>query len=175
MNLIKSIQKEFIKEMIDMFREVARVKQKLSDEECMEILKSEPRGVLSLIGDDDYPYGMPMNFLYIPEDNAIYFPGGKKGHKIDAIMKNNKASFCTYDSGFKRPGEWSLNIKSVIAFGRIEMIDDMGETERISRLLSYKFTDDEDYIEAEIEHDLKRTLCFALKIEHLTGKIVNES
>ena len=101
--------------MIDMFREVARVKQKLSDEECMEILKSEPRGVLSLIGDDDYPYGMPMNFLYIPEDNAIYFHGGRKGHKIDAIMKNNKASFCTYDSGFKRPGEWSLNIKSVIA------------------------------------------------------------
>ena len=161
--------------MIEMFREVARVKQKLSDEECMEILKSEPRGVLSLIGDDDYPYGMPMNFLYIPEDNAIYFHGGRKGHKIDAIMKNNKASFCTYDSGFRKPGEWSLNIKSVIAFGRIEMIDDMGETERISRLLSYKFTDDEDYIEAEIEHDLKRTLCFALKIEHMTGKIVNES
>lgn len=175
MNLTKSIPKEFIKEMIDMFREVARVKQKLSDEECMEILKSEPRGVLSLIGDDDYPYGMPMNFLYIPEDNAIYFHGGRKGHKIDAIMKNNKASFCTYDSGFRKPGEWSLNIKSVIAFGRIEMIDDMGETERISRLLSYKFTDDEDYIEAEIEHDLKRTLCFALKIEHMTGKIVNES
>ena len=108
--------------MIEMFREVARVKQKLSevkqklsDEECMEILKSEPRGVLSLIGDDDYPYGMPMNFLYIPEDNAIYFHGGRKGHKIDAIRKNNKASFCTYDSGFKKPGEWSLNIKSVIA------------------------------------------------------------
>ncbi len=175
MNLIKSIQKEFIKEMIDMFREVARVKQKLSDEECMEILKNEPRGVLSLIGDDDYPYGMPMNFLYIPEDNAIYFHGGRKGHKIDAIMKNNKASFCTYDSGFRKPGEWSLNIKSVIAFGRIEIIDDIEETERISRLLSYKFTDDEDYIEAEIEHDLKRTLCFALKIEHMTGKIVNES
>lgn len=175
MNLIKSIQKEFIKEMIDMFREVARVKQKLSDEECMEILKNEPRGVLSLIGDDDYPYGMPMNFLYIPEDNAIYFHGGRKGHKIDAIRKNNKASFCTYDSGFKKPGEWSLNIKSVIAFGRIEMIDDMGETERISRLLSYKFTDDEDYIESEIKNFLKSTLCFALKIEHLTGKIVNES
>ena len=175
MNLIKSIQKEFIKEMIDMFREVARVKQKLSDEECMEILKNEPRGVLSLIGDDDYPYGMPMNFLYIPEDNAIYFHGGRKGHKIDAIMKNNKASFCTYDSGFKRPGEWSLNIKSVIAFGRIEIIDDMGETERISRLLSYKFTDDEEYIESEIKNFLKSTLCFALKIEHLTGKIVNES
>ena len=175
MNLIKSIQKEFIKEMIDMFREVARVKQKLSDEECMEILKNEPRGVLSLIGDDDYPYGMPMNFLYVPEDNAIYFHGGRKGHKIDAIRKNNKASFCTYDSGFKRPGEWSLNIKSVIAFGRIEMIDDIGETERISRLLSYKFTDDEDYIESEIKNFLKSTLCFALKIEHLTGKIVNES
>ena len=76
--------------MIEMFREVARVKQKLSDEECMEILKSEPRGVLSLIGDDDYPYGMPMNFLYIPEDNAIYFHGGRKGHKIDS-MEEEKA------------------------------------------------------------------------------------
>ena len=55
------------------------------------------------------------------------------------------------------------------------MIDDIGETERISRLLSYKFTDDEDYIESEIKNFLKSTLCFALKIEHMTGKIVNES
>ena len=37
-----------------------RFKQGLTREECVEILKNEPRGVLSLIGDDGYPYGLPM-------------------------------------------------------------------------------------------------------------------
>lgn len=33
-----------------MFREMRRFKQVLSQEECIEVLKNEPRGVLSLIG-----------------------------------------------------------------------------------------------------------------------------
>lgn len=44
-----------------MFREMARKKQLISEEECIELLKKEPRGVLSVLGDDDYPYGMPLN------------------------------------------------------------------------------------------------------------------
>ena len=47
-----------------MFRELTRKKQKLSMEECLQILKSEKRGVLSVNGDNDYPYGMPMNHWY---------------------------------------------------------------------------------------------------------------
>jgi len=46
-----------------MFRELARKKQQISDEECRRILAEEPRGVLSVLGDDDYPYGMPMNYF----------------------------------------------------------------------------------------------------------------
>ena len=40
-----------------------RHKQELSKEECMEILTNEPRGVLALLGDDDYPYALPMYML----------------------------------------------------------------------------------------------------------------
>ena len=158
-----------------MFREVARKKQALSIEECIEILIKEPRGVLSVLGDDDYPYGMPLNHYYCEEDGKIYFHGGKQGHKVDAIKRHDKASFCVYDQGFRNPGEWALNIRSVIVFGRIEIVEDTEKVLKISRLLSYKFTDDEEYIEHELINAGPRTLMFALKPECITGKIVNEA
>ena len=158
-----------------MFREMMRIKQQLPQEECIEILKKEPRGVLSVLGDDGYPYGMPINQYYCEEDGKIYFHSGKKGHKIDAIKRYDKASFCVYDQGFRREGEWALNIRSVIVFGRIEIIEDTEKVYEISRRLSRKFTDDEAYIEHEIVKSGPRTLMFALVPEHMTGKLVNEA
>lgn len=158
-----------------MFREMMRIKQQLSQEECIEILKKEPRGVLSVLGDDGYPYGMPINQYYCEEDGKIYFHSGKKGHKVDAIKRCDKASFCVYDQGFRLEGEWALNIRSVIVFGRIEIIEDTEKVYEISRRLSRKFTDDEAYIEHEIVKSGPRTLMFALVPEHMTGKLVNEA
>jgi len=76
-----------------MFRELVRKRQAISREECIEILKKEPRGVLSVLGDDEYPYGMPMNHYYCEADGKIYFHGGKNGHKIDAMKRHEKVSF----------------------------------------------------------------------------------
>ena len=158
-----------------MFREMLRKKQQLPEEECIEILKNELRGVLSVIGDDDYPYGMPINHFYCEEDGKIYFHSGRKGHKIDAMKSHDKASFCVYDQGFRREGEWALNIRSVIVFGRIEFIEDRDKIYEIARHLSQKFTDDEEYIEREIVRSGPGTLMFALVPEHMTGKLVNEA
>ena len=158
-----------------MFREMLRKKQQLPEEECIEILKNELRGVLSVIGDDDYPYGMPINHFYCEEDGKIYFHSGRKGHKIDAMKRHDKASFCVYDQGFRREGEWALNIRSVIVFGRIEFIEDKEKIYEIARHLSHKFTDDEEYIEREIVRSGPGTLMFALVPEHMTGKLVNEA
>lgn len=63
----------------------------------------------------------------------------------------------------------------VIVFGRIEIVEDMEQILRISRLLSYKFTKDEEYIEHELTHAGPRTLLFALVSEHMTGKRVKEA
>ncbi len=158
-----------------MFREMLRIKQQLSQEECLRILKNEKRGVLSVLGDDGYPYGMPINHYYCEEDGKLYFHTGKKGHKIDAMRRNDKASFCVYDEGFRRDGEWALNIKSVIVFGRIAFVEDTETIYRLSAELSRKFTDDELYIRQEIERSGPRTLMFSLTPEHMTGKLVNES
>ena len=158
-----------------MFREMVRKKQQLPETECIEILKREKRGVLSLLGDDDYPYGIPLNHYYNEADGRLYFHSGKKGHKIDALRRHEKASFCVYDEGFRRDGEWALNIRSVIVFGRIEIISDTETVYEISRQLSRKFTQDEKYIEDEIRKSGPGTLMFALIPEHMTGKLVNES
>ena len=152
-----------------------RKKQQLTQEECIRILKEELRGVLSVLGDDGYPYGVPINHYYCEQDGKLYFHGGKKGHKIDAVRRYDKASFCVYDDGFRRDGEWPLHIKSVIVFGRIEFVEDRETVYQISRELSHKFTDDESYIDREIRQSGPGTLLFALVPEHISGKIVEES
>ena len=157
-----------------MFRNVTRIKQVLPKEECIAILKSQLRGVLSVIGDNDYPYGMPLNHFYNDEDGKIYFHSGSVGHKVDAIKRNPKASFCVYDEGTREEGNWYLTIRSVIVFGKIEIIEDREQVYEIARKLSYKFTNDNDYIENEIIHSGPKTLMFALVPEHITGKSVTE-
>lgn len=157
------------------FRKMMRQKQQISDAECIEILKNEKRGVLSVLGDDGYPYGMPLNHFYCEEDGKLYFHSGGAGHKVDAIRREPKASFCVMDGGFRREGEWALNIKSVIVFGKISIVEDRKTVYAICRRLSRKFTDDEAYIQREIEKSGPATLLFALTPESMTGKLVNEA
>ena len=107
-----------------MFREIARKKQALSKERITEILLAEKRGVLSVIGENGYPYGLPINYWYNEENGCIYFHSGKKGHKVEALENDNRVSFCVYDQGYQKDGEWALNISSVIVFGRIYPVED---------------------------------------------------
>lgn len=158
-----------------MFREMLRKKQQIPQGECIEILKTELRGVLSVVGEAGYPYGMPMNHWYCEEDGHIYFHSGRAGHRTDAMKACDKASFCVYDRGFRKEGDWALNIRSVIVFGRLRIVEDQDRAIDISRKLSYKFTSDEEYIEKEIRSAGDRVLCFELIPEHMTGKLVKES
>ncbi len=158
-----------------MFRKMRRFKQQLPDEECIEILKTTKRGVLSLIGDDGYPYGVPMDHWYCEKDGKLYFHGAKEGHKIDAIKGCDKASYCVYDEGYRKEGEWALNIRSVITFGRIRLVEDEDKAREICTELVWKFTDDKEYLEQELKNAFSRVQCLELIPEHMTGKLVNES
>jgi nitroimidazol reductase NimA-like FMN-containing flavoprotein (pyridoxamine 5'-phosphate oxidase superfamily) len=158
-----------------MFRELARKKQKIAEEECIELLVNETRGILSVNGDDGYPYGMPMNHFYNSEDGCIYFHCGKSGHRLDSLKRADKVSFCVCEKGCRNEGEWALNVRSVIVFGRMSIVDDIDEIIRITKKLCYKFTDDEEYIKHEIDNFAKATLLLKLLPEHISGKLVNES
>ncbi len=158
-----------------MFRKMRRFKQQISDAECREILISQKRGVLSLIGENGYPYGIPIDHWFCDADGCLYFHGAKEGHKIDAIKACNKACYTVYDEGFRKPGEWALNIKSVIVFGKIELVTDEDKTREICTQLVKKFTDDEEYLERELKSALSRVQCLKLVPDYMTGKLVNES
>jgi hypothetical protein len=152
-----------------------RFKQQISEEECIRILTSEKRGVLSMMGEDGYPYGIPLNHWYNPEDGKVYFHGAKTGHKIDVIKANDKVSYCVYDAGYRKEGEWALNVNSVVIFGRISLVTDENKARFIGESLCRKFTDDEAFIQYELQNALPRVQCLELTIDHMTGKLVNES
>ena len=158
-----------------MFRELIRKNKQLSMDECIHVLETEKRGILSVNGDNGYPYGMPMNHWYNEEDGKLYFHCGNTGHRLDALKKDSKVSFCVYDAGYRDPGQWPLNIKSVIVFGKIAIVDDLDRIVDITTKLSHKFTQDDDYIRNEIEKHAHRTLLLELTPEHICGKLVQES
>lgn len=156
-----------------MFRKITRANQQISNNECIEILKQEPRGVLSVLGDNDYPYALPMNFYYDEANNKIYFHSGKSGHKMDSIAKHHKVSFCIYDKGYHQDGHWSLNIRSVIIFGKISLVENLSYD--LMRKFCQKYTNDTEYIENEIKQYSAKTAILELEIEHMAGKLVNEA
>ncbi len=158
-----------------MFRDLTRKKNEMPFEECIALLKNEKRGVLSVNGDEGYPYGMPMNHFYDAESGNIWFHCGKVGHRLDSLLKDPKVSFCVFDKGEKTEGDWALHVKSVVVFGKIEIVDDLETVSKIAAGLSRKFTDDEEYIASEIEKFGKETLLLKLVPEDIKGKYVTES
>ncbi len=158
-----------------MFRKMRRSTQALSREEIVDLLKNETRGVLSVQGDDGYPYGFPINHFYDEETGQLYFHGAAFGHHIDAIKRDPKVSFCVYGQDFVREGEWAKNVKSVVIFGKAEIVDDLSEVIRICRKICGKFPCPPGYVEEEIDKDAGRTMCIVLTIEDINGKLVNEA
>ena len=156
-----------------MFREMRRNKQLLPDAVSREILERNTSGVLSLMGDDGYPYGVPLSYVLVGD--KLFFHCAKTGHKIDAIKACDKASYCVYDEGYRKEGEWALNIKSVVTFGRIRLVEDEDTARKICTELVRKFTDDQDYLEKELQNAFPRVQCLELIPEHMTGKLINES
>ena len=156
-----------------MFREMRRWKQALSEQACIEVLKQQPRGVMAVHGEDGYPYAFPMDYLYL--DGKLYFHCAKEGHKLDAIAADDKASFCVMDEGFRKEGDWALNIRSVIVFGKVRKLDDPSETLRLVRQLTLKYYPTPEAAEEEIEKAFARVQMLELSIDHMTGKLVNES
>ena len=155
-----------------MFREMRRHAQQLDQKTCTSILETEPRGVLSVLGDDGYPYGMPLDFVYA--DGALWFHCAQSGHKLDAITACDKASFCVMDQGVRHEGEWWLCFNSVIAFGRVHRINDEEAIRKALLQLAEKYFPSDYDTEADIARSISHVAILRFDIEHLTGKAVRE-
>ena len=151
------------------FRPMRRNRQQLSEEESIEILQKATSGVLALLGDNGYPYAVPISYVYA--DGKIYFHSALSGHKVDAIRSCDKASFCVIEQDVVKPEKYTSYFRSVIAFGRIHIEEDEAEKLAIARLIGNRYNPNhEEALQKEIESGLSRMLAIRLDIEHLTGK-----
>ncbi|MCH5321117.1 MAG: pyridoxamine 5'-phosphate oxidase family protein [Eubacterium sp.] len=151
------------------FRELRRKKQLLPEEETIEILKRNTSGTLACSGDDDYPYAVPMSYVYT--NGKIYFHCAVTGHKLDAVKRNSKVSFCIVDKDDIVPEKITTFYRSAIVFGRIKIIEDPAQKRNILETLAKKYSPNNDEgIEKEINTLFKVTCVLELNIDHMTGK-----
>ena len=156
-----------------MFRAMRRKKQLLPEAETLAMLDSCNSGVLALHGDDDYPYAVPLSFAH--EDGRLYFHAATAGHKLDAVARNDKASFCVIAADDIVPEKFTTYFRSAIAFGRARLVTGDDEKRHALMLLAGKYSPEHlDEAGAEIDGDWQRTAVVALDIEHLTGKAAME-
>ncbi|NCC63799.1 MAG: pyridoxamine 5'-phosphate oxidase family protein [Spirochaetia bacterium] len=155
-----------------MFRKMRRNTQALTYEESINILKRGSYGILACLGDDGYPYAVPLNYVY--SENHLYMHCAKSGHKIDAILNNPKVCFTVVDKDTIVSEQYTTHFRSVIAFGKASTVE--GERHKTAlRLLIEKFCSERDEQEKNdtVLQD-SHALTIAIDIEHLSGKQAKE-
>lgn len=153
-----------------MFREMRRKKQQLSAEECKEILRRGTSGVLAAEGDGGFPYAVPLSYVY--EKGRLYFHCAKAGHKLDAVRRNAKVSFCVIDKDTVIPEEYTSYFRSVIVFGEMRILEDEAEKWDAMERLSLKYApeDSPENRRRAIEKDWAPLCVLELAIAHMSGK-----
>ena len=152
-----------------MFREMRRKKQLLSPEETIAILRAGTAGVLAVSGDDDYPYAVPLSYVY--DDFKIYFHCAPAGHKLDAIAKNRKVSFCVIGQDHVMPQEFTTYFRSAIAFGTARILEDPAEKRAALEKLAAKYSPGQEAGRLrEIERLFDKTCMVEIAVEPLSGK-----
>lgn len=166
-----------------MHREMRRIKQKLSDEAAVEVMRSATSGVLALEGDDGYPYAVPISHAWADERigeegrfiGRIYFHSAPVGYKVDSIMDNEKASFAVVVRDEVVPEEYTTYFKSAIATGRIHILEDDQERLHGLQVLAEKYNPGHpDAAREEISGSIGRVAVIALEVEELCGKQARE-
>ena len=155
------------------FRPMRRKRQELAQEESITILQKATSGTLALLGDNGYPYAVPISYVY--HEGKLYFHSAVEGHKVDAIRQCDKASFCVIEQDEVHPEKYTTFFRSVIAFGKIHIIEDEAEKLQMARMLGNRYNPNQDEaLQKELENGLARMLMIRFDIEHLTGKEAKE-
>ena len=155
-----------------MFREMRRKRQLLSGSDTEAVLDRGSHGILACVGDEGYPYAVPLNYAYT--NQTIYFHSAKSGHKIDAILKHPKVSFAVVDEDTIVSAEYTSYFRSVIAFGHARQVE--GEERFVAlRALVEKYSAERPEEEKQKEiNRCEHAVIVAIDIDHMTGKEAKE-
>lgn len=157
-----------------MFREIRRKAREMDLEATKALLKNERRAVLSVNGDDGYPYGVPINFVYCEEEGKVYFHSSRMGHKVDSIKRDDKVCLTVYGNVSIGDPEWAPYVQSAIAFGRCKLVEDQDKGIELVRKLAAKYYPNAQEIDMEVNKDGHAVQMIEMTIEHLSGKQIQE-
>lgn len=152
-----------------MFNKMRRIKQELNEHEIDKILKRNTSGVLSLLCENGYPYGVPLSYVY--SDNKIIFHCAKVGQKLEAIKNCSKCSFTIIDMDHVVSEEYTTYFRSVIVFGKVKIIEEEDIILKDIDILAEKYR--KDFLEErqkEIQKSYKAMIILELEIEYKSGK-----
>lgn len=151
-----------------MFRESRKPEKNLSEAEMKEILEVAEYGVLATIGDDGYPYGVPVNFVY--DGKAVYFHGAKEGHKVDNLKFSSKVSFTVVVDTEVLPKEFNTKFRSVILFGQTLLATDE-ERKQVFELMLKKYAPSNmENGHKYVAHSGHEADIYKIQIEHASAK-----
>ena len=152
-----------------MFREMRRAERALDKAACEEILNRGETCVLALMGDDGYPYAVPVNYCYT--DGKVYIHCAQEGHKLDSIRRCDKGSLTVVDCAEVLPEKHSTHYRSVIAFGRFRILEE-GEVRRAIEAFSLRHSPNvpKDEREKVIAHWLPSVAIIEFTPEYMSGK-----
>ncbi len=157
-----------------MFRPIRRKNKERDASVASNLLKNSRIGVLSVNGDNGYPYAVPINFYFDEDENKIYFHGAKSGHKFDSLSKDSKVCFTVYGEEKVKAEEWAPFVESVVVFGKCKMLEYGDEALKKLRIVASKYYPEEELIAREITSSAKACQVFEIEIEHMSAKEIQE-
>ena len=156
-----------------MFREMRRKQQEIPRHEAIEILKESSSGVLALLGDEGYPYTVPLSYVYSEE--KLYFHCAKTGHKLDAVRRCDKASFCVVAKDDVVEEKFTTFYRSVVAFGRVRELPGEEMIATMEQLAGkYSPHEPQEHFEKEMAESLANLCVLEFTVESLSGKEATE-
>lgn len=153
-----------------MFRDLRRKDKRMDLSESIDLLEKADIGVLSTIGQDGYPYGVAINYIYY--NDKIYFHCAKEGHKLDNILFSDKISFMVYDHVEIIGQALTTHYQSVVVFGRAKMIK--ARADILLALIDKYAQIDETKAKTMVDREIDVTGLVEIEIEHISGKIGNK-
>lgn len=150
-----------------MFEKMRNAKRELTAEEAKEILARGEYGILSTMGPDGYPYGVPVSYVFDGEKIGFHC-AADAGKKLENIMFNAKVSFTVVGDTEVLPEKFSTRYESAVVFGTARKAEDK---KAVLKKLIEKYSP--DFMESGmdcIERAAEKTGVYEIEIVHMTGK-----
>lgn len=168
-----------------------RKDREMSREFGLKVIDKSRYGVLSMTGEDNEPYGIPLSI--VRDGSNLYFHSAMDGKKVKIFETNPKISIAfvgetkipenytkeELDEIVKDESKAVLLIskvftteyQSAIVTGKVKLVEDENEKNKALRLICEKYAPTKmDYFNMAIKAGLKRTNVYQIEIEEIKSK-----